>query len=220
MTPNIFLKNMSGIYGIRNITNNKIYVGKTKCMYRRCHQYVYDFEKRAIGHLNDYLFNAMTKSGIDNFEFFPLEFTDIDNLAERELHWMNVLRSTDRNSGYNLRLDSSTGMICHDSTSAKISSNLKRQWSEGVRVNHSSKMKEYWEGNDQRRSDQSKRFSATKTRYEYDIFKNDVLCEKSCDYSTLCVYGLKNVVSNFHRKGSNVANHKGFTIVRKPKGGQ
>jgi len=218
MTPNIFLKNCSGIYGIRNIENNKIYVGKTKCMYRRCYQYVYDFENRSIGHLNDYLYNSMCKSGIDKFEFFPLEFAPLETLSDRELYWIIHLDSTNRNRGYNIRLDSSTGMVCSESTSYKISESLKKQWLNGVRDGHSDKMKSSWRDNDDRKMKQSILMTQTKTRYQYIIKYGDNGEPETCNYSRLKELGLQSVMSSFHRHDSNVAVLKGFVIARYPIG--
>lgn len=137
MNPNKFIQSRPAIYGIRNLTNGKLYVGKTHCVYRRCAQYVYDYANRHIGHLNDYLFAAMRKVGINNFEMFVLEFCESEALSERELVWIINFNTTDRNCGYNLRLDSSSGMLAHADTKSKISKNLKRQWAEGIRDGHS-----------------------------------------------------------------------------------
>lgn len=217
MSPNIFLKHCSGIYGIRNKVNNKIYVGKTKCMYRRCHQYIYDFETRHIGHINDYLYRAMVKVGIENFELFPLEFCDTENIASRELHWMLSLNSTHRTRGYNLRMDSSTGMHVSTETSEKISSNLKQQWANGVRDGHSQKLKDKWASDPQRRLNQGLTFSRLKTKYTYEVHHP---CGKkeSCDYKRLCELKLQNVGSNFYRRNSDDVTCKGFRIIRHARG--
>lgn len=217
MRPNIFLKGRSGIYGIRNVVNNKIYVGKTKCMYTRCHQYVYDFRERSLGHLNDYLFNAMRSAGIDAFEFFPLEFCEIQDCAEKELLWMTKLSSTKRESGYNLRMDSSTGMIVAAETSEKIRRNLKRQWSSGIRDAHGDKLKESWKLNPARRDAQSRLLSKIKTKYEYEITSPDGLQFK-CDYAKLRELCLQNCMSTFHRTCKNEVKYKGYVIRRAPKG--
>lgn len=217
MKPNKFLKGRSGIYGIRNLINDKIYVGKTKCMYRRCHQYVYDFRERSIGHINDYLFNAMNKVGINQFEYFPLEFCTIDETAIRELFWITELNTIDRNHGYNLRLDSSTGMITSQSTSEKISANLRRQWRDGIRDNHSQKMKDIWSNDPKRKLQQSTLLRKYRTKYDYNVHHPDGTVE-TCQYSRLIELGLKNVIANFHRKKSNDVMCKGFRVVRFNKG--
>lgn len=218
MKPNKFLKNRSGIYGIRNLVNDKIYIGKTKCMYRRCHQYIYDFKNRNIGHLNDYLYNAINKIGIENFEFFPLQFDKLSNLSSLELAWMVQLNSTDRNHGYNIRMDSSTGMITSGETSEKISNNLRRQWANGVRDTHGQKLSENWANNPDRKKEQSILMSKNKTKYEYDIHSPNGIIEKSCGYKRLLELDLKNVISQFHRKNSNDVFYKGFRVIRFNKG--
>jgi len=178
---------------------------------------VYDFKERTIGHINDYLFNAMRKVGFENFEMFPLEFCEISECAERELFWMTELKSTERNFGYNLRMDSSTGMLTTSSTSEKIRKNLKEQWASGVRDGHGEKLRKSWENNTVRRLQQSKLLSQIKTKYEYRVTSPEGVTKK-CDYSQLCEMGLKNVMSTFHRKNTNTAVFKGFTIQRFSKG--
>lgn len=217
MKPNKFLKNKSGIYGIRNLINDKIYIGKTKCMYRRCHQYVYDFNNRKIGHLNNYLYNAINKVGINNFEFFPLQFDEISKLRDLELAWMIHLKSTNTNYGYNIRMDSCTGMIVSKSTRLKISNNLRKQWKNGVRDDHSEKLKNIWKNNTKRRNKQSKLFLKMKTKYEYKIYHQNGIIEK-CYYARLVELGLKNVIATFYRKKNNDVKHKNYRIIRYPKG--
>ena len=215
MIPNKFLRNRSGIYGIRNLTNNKIYVGKTKCMYRRCRQYAYDFKNRSIGHINNYLYNAMQKVGIENFELFPLEFCDLNIINSKELDWIIQLRSTNKKYGYNLRLDSSTGMITNESTSKKISRNLRAQWASGIRDKHSKKLKKKWSENPKRRKEQSMLLSRIKTKYIYQITSPDGVSE-FCKFNKLVDLKLKNVLTEFHRKKTNDVTHKGYRIRRYP----
>lgn len=138
MKTDLNLKNISGIYQIVNKTNGKIYIGRTKCFYRRCHQYLYDFRCRRIKHINGHFLNAMLKYSIDNFSFEILEKCE-SNLPERELFWILFKKSNDRNFGYNLRLDVDGVMLTSKETSIKISTRLKREWSEGLRNSHAKK---------------------------------------------------------------------------------
>ncbi|SPL81338.1 hypothetical protein [Yersinia phage fEV-1] len=186
-------------------------------MYKRCHQYVYDFRERSLGHINDYLHNAMMKVGVDNFEFFPLEFCTLEVIGERELWWMMTLNSIDRNHGYNLRLDSSTGMVTSQSTSEKISNSLKQQWRDGKREGHSEKMKQHWGNSPDRRDQQSEIMSRHRTKYEYEVHHPDGHVE-TCGYKRLCELGIKNVISNFHRQESDDVACKGFRVIRFNKG--
>ena len=98
------LPRSGGIYCIRNTLNDKRYIGRTKSFYRRCHQYIYDFKNRSIGHLNDYLYNAMLKYGLDSFVFEIVEHCEFSIQPDRELYWIKTFNTTDRDFGYNIRL--------------------------------------------------------------------------------------------------------------------
>lgn len=215
MRPDAAFKGRSGIYIIRNLNDGKVYVGKTKCLYRRCAQYVYDFRKRAIGHINDYLCNAMSKHGIDNFEFLPVDFAPVHELDKLELEWMVTLMSTNRDHGYNLRLDTSTGMVTSPETSIKISKNLKDQWAKGLREGHSAKLTRSWAENPDRRKKQSELLGRLKTRYRYTVTDADGN-RFECDYAKLKELQLCSVLSSFHRKRTDVAILKGCKIERFP----
>lgn len=215
MTPNIFLKGRSGIYGIRNVLNNKIYIGRTKCFYRRCHQHVRAFNKAVSKQINPHLFNSMSKHGIKHFEMFPLEFCNVDTMEEREQHWMYFFDSTNHKLGYNIRTDSEGGMNVSLETSEKISRNLKRQWAAGIRSGHSEKMKKSWgENNSVRRMRQGDLFRKIKTKYVYTIIFPNGDIEKNCRYSRLKELGLLNAMSAFHRSGKNKVAVKGHIITR------
>lgn len=218
MHPNKFIKNRSGIYGIRNLVNGKIYVGKTACLYRRCGQYKYDFKTRRLNHLNCYLIRSISAHGIENFEFFPLEFCGHDDLAERELYWMRELGSTDRRRGYNLRMDSSSGMITHSETRERMSENLRAQWAAGVRSNHGEKLKAAWaDATVERRVQQAERMRSLRTKFEYEIRFPDGSTEV-CDFRRLCELGLKSAPSSFARKRTDRVMIKGVQLTRRPIG--
>ena len=86
---------------------------------------------------------------------------------------MIELNSLDPDKGYNLRFDSQGKCFCSKETSDKISKRLKSEWKSGIRSEHSSKMKEYWKDNSNRKDQQSKLMSKNKTKYTYTIYKND-----------------------------------------------
>lgn len=214
MRPNSFLKKRSGIYGIYNPDIGKIYIGRTNDMFRRCSQYRYDFEKDRSQHLNDYLRAAMRKHGFDNFVFFPIEFCDECELQEKELKWMRVLKSTDRRYGYNLRTDTSGGMNVHSDTKEKIRQNLIRQWASGVRDGHSEKLKLSWHNNPSRKEKQGELFKKYKTKYVY-VIKPQRGRSVTVKYERLEEFGLKTVISQFHRKKSNEVMCKGYRVTRR-----
>lgn len=106
-----------GIYCIEHIESRKKYIGKSKNIEVRFKQHVYHIKKGT--HRNRYLQSAIIKHGLDAFKFYILE--DIGCLNEdvarnRELYWMDFYNSYDESFGYNLRRDSSSGMITHEST--------------------------------------------------------------------------------------------------------
>ena len=126
-------KNSGGIYKIENLINGKIYVGKTINFRKRYVSYKSSYFNNTPRQINAYFRNAIDKTKPENFKFSVLEFCDVDIMAERELFWMVELSSTNSEKGYNLRMDSSTGMVTHDSTREKISNRLKKEYSDGTR---------------------------------------------------------------------------------------
>ena len=210
MMKMIDYKNYSGIYCIKNKINNKIYIGKTKNFYKRYKQYVSSFKNNDTSKINQYLLNSFCKNGFDCFNFTIIEFCDLDKLSERELFWMQYYNSTDKRYGYNLRMDSSTGMITHEKTKEKISRRLKKEWENGIRDNHSEKLKESWKNRDKEK--QSKILSKNLTKYKY-IIEND-FGKFEVYYENLCKMGYKNVVSTFHKKNCNEVIFKNARIKR------
>jgi group I intron endonuclease len=128
-------KNKSGIYMIRNTINKKVYIGKSKNIYKRINQHIYDLNKKDNRKENSYFINSWKKYGKDAFEYIVLEYLKLeeDILSKKELYWMKVFKSLDRNFGYNLRSDSDSIMITHKDTSKKISERLKKEWLNGFR---------------------------------------------------------------------------------------
>lgn len=212
MKPDFKLTNHSGIYQIRNIVNGKVYIGRTKCFYKRCHQYLYDFRERSIGHLNDYLYRSMCKYGMENFSFEILEYCETHITPERELYWITLKESNDRSKGYNLRLDVNGKMLTSSETSLRISSRLKKEWSEGSRNSHSDKLKASWSNRD--RKAQSNLMSKNLTKYEYCVSSSnsDVTI---LNYKQLRDMGLKCSLVSFWKNKSDVALVKGYRVERK-----
>lgn len=205
-----------GIYCIKNIINNKVYVGKSKNIYKRIHQHLYDLRNNRIKNENSYLLNSWNKYGNENFEYFVLEFLELDeNLVKnRELYWMNKLNSLNREFGYNLRQDSSTNMITNKETSLKISNRLKDEWSSGIREKHSEKLSKNWNENPNRKIIQSKIMKTNLTKYKYKIYTLDNKYLGIYDYSKLVEFGFKNVLSTFQRSKLDKVQFKLHLIER------
>lgn len=209
-----YLKERSGIYGLVNMIDGKIYVGKTNCLYRRCQQYLYDIKHRRRDHVNDYLLAAIDKYGISNFEFFTLEFCPERRLASRELHWMDELHSTNRDCGYNLRRDSSSGMLAHADTKKKISKNLRKQWADGIRSAHSEKLRQAWKNNKLWHTSQAKVMRGVLTKYTYDVYLPKGT-RFAISYSELKRMKMTSVISSFHQKRKDDVICNGIRVVRK-----
>ncbi len=90
----------SGIYQILNVINNKRYIGSAINIDRRWYEHRSDFKK---GKNSSHLQNSYNKYGKENFEFSVIEYVEDENsLIEREQYWIDTLKVTDRNKGYNI----------------------------------------------------------------------------------------------------------------------
>ena len=129
-----------GIYKIVNMINQKVYVGKAKNIYNRMINHKYQLNKKDKNE-NRHLINAWHKYGSQNFEYFIIEEEDF---------WIVELKATDRKFGYNLRRDSSTGLIISEETrklKSKISMgennpNYGNKWTDKQKLNMSNYIKQ------------------------------------------------------------------------------
>lgn len=125
---------MVGIYCIRNLLNDKRYVGKSKDIAKRFWSHKNSLKlykenpEKQKRRVNRHLANSVMKYGIENFAFEILqEFESIDEiaLADAEIYWMEYYNTTDRDYGYNLMKDSSQNVIVHPETLALLAENNK-----------------------------------------------------------------------------------------------
>lgn len=92
----------SGIYIIRNMINNKVYIGQSDNLSRRKKEHFKRYNIKTIREFNSYLYRSMRKYGIENFEFKVLERIEKDLLNERESYYILKYNSVDRSKGYNM----------------------------------------------------------------------------------------------------------------------
>jgi len=79
------------IYKIVNQITNQVYVGKTsKGINDRWNAHVYVATNRLS---ETYLHRSMRQYGLDNFEISILEECSLDNIDDRERHWISQLNS-------------------------------------------------------------------------------------------------------------------------------
>lgn len=205
MKIDVNLKNISGIYQIKNIVNGKLYVGRAKCFYSRGHQHKYDFKNRST---NSYLKRAYLKYGLDSFSFEPLEICQLNDTPQREQYWIEKLQTTNRRKGYNLRTDVEGCMIASDITKNKISKRLKNEWKSGIRRNHALKLAANWKDNAHRKTLQSAVMSKTLTKYAY-LVNGQIMNHKDLKSNKL-----GNVLYKFHKYQTDVVIFKGQQITR------
>lgn len=223
MEINKKLCDFAGIYAIKNSINGKLYVGKSKNCYKRLHQHLTDIKTDNRNYNeNPHLLNAFKKYGEENFECYILEKINEDDidllekiLAEKELYWMKELDSLNRDKGYNLRWDSQGKCFCSEETSIKISNRLKKEWEDGIRDDHSNKMKDYWSNNEERKKQQREIMSKNKTKWSYKIYDPDGnLITESGTYEDLKKLNITSALSAFSKRKCNDIITKKYRVIR------
>lgn len=114
---------VSGIYSIRNLVNNKVYVGSTVNLYSRFATHRYNLISKT--HTNKHLQSSYNIH--KNFEFEILEKCSKDDLEERETYWINFFNSSNKDFGYNMRIvaSSNKGYTHSQEAKDKISKSTK-----------------------------------------------------------------------------------------------
>lgn len=109
----------SGIYQIRNLINNKVYVGSSINLSSRKYSHFNSLKNNT--HCNKYLQRSYNKYGINNFLFSILEKCEENVLIKREISWILLLNSNNSKFGYNEMIPDED-RICHsENTKRKIS---------------------------------------------------------------------------------------------------
>lgn len=172
-------KYRAGIYVIQNNINSKKYVGKSKDIYKRIMQHVTLLNTKSKDE-NVHLINAWHKYGRASFTYYVIEYIYEEDpkmleqkLAERELYWIQQLHTLDRESGYNLRLDSDGKCFVSDETRKRLSDAGRKRFSDSSqRILQGIKSKE-----SRRKYPESYKNSyekVAKTRRKYRIAKCDL----------------------------------------------
>ena len=91
----------SGIYIIKNLVNNKVYVGSAFNLSNRFSTHKYRLRRNK--HRNKHLQSAYNLYGERNFLFEVLEFVENkEDILEREQYYLDLFSCYDRNKGYNI----------------------------------------------------------------------------------------------------------------------
>lgn len=204
-------KERSGIYCIRNKVTNKVYIGKSVDIYRRIKDHKSCLKRKSKDE-NRYLINSWHKHGETNFEYFVIEYSDYDNLSERELYWITCFNSLNREHGYNLRLDSEGGMIPSQESRERLSAAGKRRFSNPEeRKKVSEFFTEFWKNNPEKKEEMKKKLSKAKEKYmfhQYDsegtllntyLSMKDIL-EKNPTFTASSIYNVCNGYKPHYKK--------------------
>lgn len=101
---------MIGIYKITNKVNNKVYIGQSINIERRWREHQqYANPNNKLYEGTRYLYKAMAKNGITNFEFSILKECIIEQLDILEIKYIKLYNSTNSAYGYNIQLGGNTG---------------------------------------------------------------------------------------------------------------
>jgi group I intron endonuclease len=120
------LKTDIGIYSITHVESGKRYIGSTYCNFydRFC---AHRSTLRRKCHSSILLQRAWDKYGINAFKFEILEIVS-QKLDERELHYINLYKSSDPQFGYNISKETNNARLGHQQSTEskeKISKKLK-----------------------------------------------------------------------------------------------
>lgn len=116
-----------GIYCIENIINGKKYIGQSINIYDRWQKHIGELNRNK--HDNDYLQKSWNKYGIDNFKFYIIEHCNIDELDSREVYYINLYDTTNRDCGYNLKGGGQNGGSWYiDESRKKMSDSVKKSY--------------------------------------------------------------------------------------------
>ena len=93
-------KQITGIYKISNLYNNKVYIGKSIDIPRRFseHRSSYEWSRTP----NKPLYKAFKKYGVESFSFEVIEKCTKEQLNDREKYWIKYYDSTNPEKGYNI----------------------------------------------------------------------------------------------------------------------
>lgn len=116
-----------GVYQLRCIPTNLVYVGSSSNMYKRRLYHLRDL--RTGTHKVARLQSDYNVYGLDAFEFTVLELTDIDIVFDREQYWLDQIRPFDPVIGYNVGHDARFGFrgLSHTEEARKRISETNKQ---------------------------------------------------------------------------------------------
>ena len=95
------MDNICGIYEIKNIVNNKVYIGQSRNIHKRWNSHIN--ELRNNKHHNYHLQQSWNKYGEENFQFSLLNVCEEHELNQLEAEHISLANAMDSDYGYNIR---------------------------------------------------------------------------------------------------------------------
>jgi group I intron endonuclease len=132
----------TGIYCFENLVNGKKYIGQAVNLERRLREHEYYLE-RGVDKCAA-LQRAVSKYGRESFAVYILEYCTVEELNDREIHYVSTLRTNSRDCGYNIASGGRSGLIGHKfppEFGQKMSAIKKEAAKNGWRLTEENKLK-------------------------------------------------------------------------------
>lgn len=106
------------IYAIKNLINNKMYIGSTKSLKSRKYEHFYQLKKGT--HHSEHLQKSYNKYGKSNFAFYILLECSPEERKEKELYYIELNKTSNREFGYNVYEPNEDNFKCSEQTKEKL----------------------------------------------------------------------------------------------------
>ena len=106
------------IYKLENLINGKVYIGQTQNFHQRelDHKHMMKY-----GHSNRWIKADVDQYGMENFSMSILEECSPDKLDEKEIYWIDKLKSYNRDYGYNNSMGGKNHVVVSEQTKKLMS---------------------------------------------------------------------------------------------------
>ena len=179
-----------GIYRIRNIINNKSYIGQSIDIYHRWEDHLYALKGNY--HFNKHLQNSWNKYGEKNFEFEIIAECDAEDLNNYEIYFIDKYQTANQEFGYNETFGGQYYSKATENTKKKRSESIKQHF-----IDHPEKRQEYRE-------------RTLKQFQNEEFYKNFLELRRSDEFRE------KLRLANIGRKRDPESVEKGASKLRKP----
>lgn len=126
------MEKISGIYKITCVPTGKVYIGQSIDINRRWKEHLTKLINN--NHYNEYLQSAWNKYGESNFVFEILEFCEVTELNNREIYYIQKLKTSIRKNGFNLDSGGKSGSFKDEKSKEKLMKPVVQYSIEGVKL--------------------------------------------------------------------------------------